>query len=368
MVRRQEQPLPYVHKEPGLRNLERAHTWASRANARVGTIVRRLEVLLDAYVNPDYKGQYAEEAAIVVEVKDVALASRAFAKNNVLLLFDIIKLFTKMYEDRVVVDRRFPDPRNIPRPERVGEVDANETEDEDTTGSSEDDDEAEREPMGIDKDEGNNGDSGDSDDSRHSEQDSLLPETYYTLAEFVTPMYRRQRSHEAFPQFARLPRELQLMVWERAPTPPPCLHFFMSQHPHLGGVNDAEAIFLPDNGLWLACKDARKEMRRQYTDALNQAMWHGCTYDITSPEDLAFQELRKFRGDCMRLWTRLRAQWRRLGRLRERLLMAARKLRKRTLYLDNGQTSVEFFVRSIRLVPMQNMELILGSLRYGFVG
>lgn len=68
-----------------------------------------------------------------------------------------------------------------------------------------------------------------------------------------------------FPQFAKLPGELQIMIWEAAVQPPPCGHIFHITYPPKTNAQVATALqFFPDAGLWVVCHDSRNAMKHAY--------------------------------------------------------------------------------------------------------
>ncbi|KIH91336.1 hypothetical protein SPBR_01766 [Sporothrix brasiliensis 5110] len=75
----------------------------------------------------------------------------------------------------------------------------------------------------------------------------------------------KKDSKPGFVRFAMLPTELRLMIWEAATMPPPCGHVMDITKPPKTDYDVAMALdMFPDAGLWRACSQSRKVMRRAY--------------------------------------------------------------------------------------------------------
>ncbi|CAK7233535.1 hypothetical protein SBRCBS47491_008644 [Sporothrix bragantina] len=69
----------------------------------------------------------------------------------------------------------------------------------------------------------------------------------------------------SFVPFARLPAELQVMIWEKAAQPPACPHYFSTFDPNRAGHDPAAAArLMADYGLWTANLSSRATMLRLY--------------------------------------------------------------------------------------------------------
>lgn len=74
-----------------------------------------------------------------------------------------------------------------------------------------------------------------------------------------------------FQCFLRLPPELRYMIWKRVAEPPPCMHFHDS-YTVIPNSRLPAAYLMVDGGLWTACQESRRIIRRLYN--------RSCIYSI----------------------------------------------------------------------------------------
>ncbi|CAK7216798.1 hypothetical protein SCUCBS95973_002928 [Sporothrix curviconia] len=73
-----------------------------------------------------------------------------------------------------------------------------------------------------------------------------------------------------FPQFPRLPPEIQGKIFATAAEPPQCPHYYAGFDLALGGNEPSAEFMVADRALWTVCKEARWQVRNEYRKAAQQ--------------------------------------------------------------------------------------------------